>query len=495
MTATVGGNISENISHTRFLQRWVMVTVSLALLAILFLPPEPAGADTAAIVRHGPTDRPKIALTFDDNYNVSRALAVIDVLERYDVDATMFVYGNAVTAYPSIARAIAAGGFEVGDHSLSHALLTGLSWTSLLREIGGGTSAYRRVTGHRTVPLFRPPYGATDSAVASAAAANGFLYVVNWDVDTNDWRGYSAATIRDHVLRNAHSGAIVLMHLSAPNTAGALPGIITGLRSRGYQLVTVSDLLKGGRRFLDLAEATAPGQAVLRMVGAGFMSGYDANYFGPADSITRAQLAKVAVLVLGLHTPAVEKADTPTFVDVHPQRDAAGNFLAYPFDYVEEAATAGIFAGRVGESGRIFDPGRPITRGQLAQVLARMAQEFKGYPEDWGADGPTYPDVPEYAAPAVAFTAKAGLMIGYSSTRFNTWSPAQRDHAAVVMTRFLDLPMYEAPPAPTTTTTPPPVTSTTSSTTAPPVISTTSTSLPATTSTSEPPTTTTTTAG
>ena len=424
---------------------------------------------------------------------MSRALAVIDVLKRYDVDATMFVYGTAVTAYPSIARAIAEAGFEVGDHSLSHALLTGLSWTSLLREIGGGTSAYRRVTGHRTVPLFRPPYGATNSAIASAAGANGFLYVVNWDVDTNDWRGYSAATIRDHVLRNAHSGAIVLMHLSAPNTAGALPGIITGLRSRGYQLVTVSELLKGPRRFLDLAEGTAPGRAVLRMVDAGFMSGYDANYFGPADSITRAQFAKVAVLVLGLHSPAVEKADTPTFVDVRPQRDAGGNLMVYPFDYVEEAAAAGIFAGRLEESGRVFDPGRQITRGQLAQVLWRMAQEFKGYPEDWGADGPAFPDVPAYAASAVAFTAKAGLMLGYSSTRFDTWSSAQRDHAAVVMTRFLDLPMYEAPPPPPpTTSTTLPVTSTTSTTTVPPVTSSTTTSLPATTSTSEPPTTTTT---
>src|SRR5665811_1981719 len=147
--------VSGNRSHTRPFPRWVMVTVSLALLAVLFLPPGPAGADTAAIVRHGPTDRPKIALTFDDNYNVSRALAVIDVLKRYDVDATMFVYGYAVTAYPSIAHAIAEGGFEVGDHSLSHSLLTGLSWTSLLREIGGGTSAYRTATGHRTVPLFR----------------------------------------------------------------------------------------------------------------------------------------------------------------------------------------------------------------------------------------------------------------------------------------------------------------------------------------------------
>ena len=211
------------------------------------------------------------------------------------------------------------------------------------------------------------------------------------------------------------------------------------------------------------------------MVDAGLMSGYDGNYFGPTDPMTRAQFAKVSVLVAGLHTPAVENADTPSFVDVRPQRDAAGNLVAYPFDFVEEAAAAGILAGRVGDSGQVFDPAGRITRGQLAQVLVRMARELKGYPADWGADGPTFPDVPEYAAAAVAFTAKAGLMSGYSTARFDPWSPAQRAHVAVVMTRFLDLPRYEPPPPPTTTTTLPPTT----------------TALPPTTSTSEPPTSTT----
>ena len=189
------------------------------------------------------------------------------------------------------------------------------------------------------------------------------------------------------------------------------------------------------------------------MVDAGHMSGYDANYFGPTDPMTRGQLAKVAVLVAGLHTPEVEKADSPTFVDVPAKRDSEGKVIAYPFDYVEEAAAAGILSGRAGESGQVFSPGAEITRGQLAQVVARMARELKGYPADYGADGPTFSDVPDYAAADVAFTAKLGLMKGYSSGRFDVWSPAQRGHVAVVMARFLDLAPYVAPPPTTTTTT------------------------------------------
>ncbi|MCZ7664619.1 MAG: polysaccharide deacetylase family protein [Thermoleophilia bacterium] len=454
------------------------IILALALLLATTIGVVPILAAPATVVRQGPTDRPRIALTFDDNFNTARALATLGVLERYDVEATMFVIGNAVNAYPSITRAIADGGFEVADHTRSHPQLTRLSWSSLLGEIGGGTAAYRAATGRRTVPLFRPPYGATNSTVAAAAGAKGFLYVVNWDVDTNDWRGLSGGTIRDHVLRHAHNGAIVLMHLSAPHTAEALPGIITGLRARGYELVTVSELLKGERRFLDVAEATALGKAVLSMVGAGFMNGYDSNYFGPADPMTRAQFAKVAVLVAGLHTPEVDNAAAPTFVDVRLQHDRDGNPIAYPFDYIEEAAAAGILAGRNSDSGKVFDPARSITRGQLAQMLARMARELKGYPADWGAGKPAFPDVPDYAAGDVAFVAELGLMTEYSSLRFDPWSAAQRAHVAVVMTRFLDLPSYEVPPPTTTTTLPP-----TTTTTLPPTTTTTSLPLSTTTST------------
>jgi hypothetical protein len=223
------------------------------------------------------------------------------------------------------------------------------------------------------------------------------------------------------------------------------------------------------------------------------MSGYDANYFGPTDPMTRGQLAKVAVLTAGVHTAEVEKADSPTFVDVPPKRDAEGKVIAYPFDYVEEAAASGILSGRAGESGQVFSPGVEITRGQLAQVVARMARELRGYPADYGADGPTFSDVPDYAAADVALTAKLGLMKGYSGGIFDAWSPAQRGHVAVVMARFLDLPPYVAPPTTTTTTVRPSTTTTlpvTTTTTVPPVTTTTTLS---TTTTTVPPTTTTTT--
>lgn len=184
-----------------------------------------------------------IALTFDDNYEMPTAYATLDVLEEYKVPATFFVIGHYVDTGPDLAKAIARGGFEVGDHTRSHANCVKLSKHGLRIEIGNGTDHYHALTGAPTAPLFRPPGGFIDQKTVEVAGEKGFKYVVMWDIDTNDWRGHTAAQITENVMANAHNGAIVLMHVAAKHTAEALPNIIKRLRAEGYELVTVSTLL------------------------------------------------------------------------------------------------------------------------------------------------------------------------------------------------------------------------------------------------------------
>lgn len=465
--------------------RTLTAAVAALLLALAvvstaaLLEARPAEAATpATIVNHGSRDLPQVALTFDDNFYPSRSLAILDTLRRYDAPATLFLTGAYVTAYPEISAAIVDGGFEVGDHSMTHPFLTRLTWDGMLYEIGAGTRLFTEQTGARSSQLMRPPYGAVNSVVAEAAGARGFRYVVLWDVGTEDWTGLSAATIRDRILRDTRNGSIVLMHFASEHTWEALPEIITGLRARGFELVTVSKLLKGGRRFLDITNGSAVDRAAERLVEEGYMSGYNESYFGPVDPMTRAQFAKVAVLVAGLHTPAIDNEWSPTFADVEVQRDAQGGPVAYPFDYIEEAAAARILQGWPEGSALYFGPGLNITRVQLAQIVARLARTIRGYPEPSpGAGVPLFVDAPDYARADLALVSSLGLLTGYTDSRFDPWATATRGHVALVMNRFLDLPAYQAPPDTTTTTVPPATTSTTAPTT-----------------TTEPPTTTTTTA-
>ena len=464
-----------------------VVLLAVVLLALLAAPAPVLAVGSAITVYHGPTDRPRIALTFDDNFRPQYSVPALETLMEYHVKATVFLTGMYTRFQPAINQAIIDGGFEVGDHSATHPDLTTLSWAGLMYEIGDGTQAFRDMTGRRTVPLLRPPYGRSNPTVAQAAGDKGFQYVVQWDIDPSDWMGYSAETITHTVLSNAHNGAIVLLHMSATHTFEALPAIITGLRERGYELVTVSALLKGDRRFLDVTTATPGSSAVERLVAAGQMGGYDDNYFGPFDPMTRAQFAKVAVLVAGLHTPGVEAVASPTFVDVPVQLDSNGAPIEYPFDFVEEAVAAGLISGLPEQGGeRRFDPSGDITRLQLAHMVARMARLLKGYPETLEPTGVpvgAFRDVPADALADVQMVARLGLMNGYDAARFGPWDKALRSHVAVVMARFEDLAAYEPPPSTTTTTVAPTTTTTgaTTTTTSPPT--TTITTIPAPTTT------------
>ncbi|NLO27747.1 MAG: polysaccharide deacetylase family protein [Actinobacteria bacterium] len=435
---------TTGFSRSEF-RRWSVILVAAAALVLVWT--GVASAAPATVVHKGPSDRRYIALTFDDNYVTAQSVATLRALMKNEVPATLFLIGSPVSSTPAINNEILKGMqrglFEVGDHSWSHPQLTKLSAAALAQQIGGGTDAFRAATGARTVPLFRPPYGATNSQVAAVAGSEGFRHLVLWDVDPRDWENRSAASIADHVISRAHNGAIVVLHLSAAHTAEAIPVIVSTLRARGYKFVTVSTMLKGDRLFLDVEAGSVVGQAVARMVRQGHMNGYDGNYFGPTDTITRAQVAKVAVLVGGLHTETVENAGRPSFSDVRPLRDSNGALIPYPFDFIEEAAGAGLVVGSLGPAGQMaFRPNEAISRVQLAQIIARMVRQLKGYgPHSPAVRAASFTDVPGYAAVDVALVAGLGLMTGYSNGTFAPWSGAQRGHVAVVMSRYLDLPV------------------------------------------------------
>lgn len=189
------------------------------------------------LVRNGPRGGKRVALTFDDGPS-DYTPEVLHILKRKEVKATFFMLGQQVTRYPSYARRVLALGHEIGNHSYDHALLPVSS------DIRHTNRSIIQATHFRPC-LFRPPYGAVSSSlVASARAAR--MKVVDWDVDTTDWKLPGAGYIKSNVLGNAHSGSIVLMHDGGgprSQTVEALPGIIDGLRGRGYRLVTVSQLL------------------------------------------------------------------------------------------------------------------------------------------------------------------------------------------------------------------------------------------------------------
>ena len=206
-----------------------------------------AGKDWTAI----PTTRPVVALTFDAGANADAVPSILATLHREGVPATFFLTGDFVGDFPAAARSIAAAGFRLGDHTITHPHLTQLSDAAVRHEILGGAQQIASVTGRNPLPLFRFPFGDADSRTIALANQAGYV-PIRWTVDTLGWQGtaghISASVVVFRVLAAARPGEIVLMHVgSNPDDhttfdANALPRVISDLRARGYSFVTLDAL-------------------------------------------------------------------------------------------------------------------------------------------------------------------------------------------------------------------------------------------------------------
>ncbi|WP_245447631.1 polysaccharide deacetylase family protein [Nitratireductor sp. OM-1] len=193
------------------------------------------------------TDRPVVALTFDDGPTAGFTSEVLEILDKLDVTATFFVTGKEVTENSDEARAIAAAGHELGNHSYSHARMIMKSYGTYRSEIEETDAAIRAI-GYEGKLHFRPPYGKKLFGLPWYLSSTGRTTIM-WDVEPETYPDIAddLDAFVTHVVDETRSGSIVLMHVMYGSRAisrEALPGIVTGLRERGFEFVTVSDLLE-----------------------------------------------------------------------------------------------------------------------------------------------------------------------------------------------------------------------------------------------------------
>jgi peptidoglycan-N-acetylglucosamine deacetylase len=176
---------------------------------------------------------------------------VVEELQKRNTPATFFLAGKWVGRYPGLIRRIAADpAFELASHSYAHLGFTNhcyglgsLPVTQMAADVEHSFQVLAPFGGHQT-RYFRFPGGCYDSIALNAIAAH--CTIIQYDVVGGDPFNNNTRSIVDKVLGGAHNGAIVVLHITqanAPRTAEALPPIIAGLRERGYQLVTLSQLL------------------------------------------------------------------------------------------------------------------------------------------------------------------------------------------------------------------------------------------------------------
>ncbi|MEF3352767.1 polysaccharide deacetylase family protein [Paenibacillus sp. GYB006] len=200
----------------------------------------------STFVTNGPNVK-RIALTFDDVPDPRFTPQILDVLKEYGVKATFFVNGQRVLNHPELAKRIHDEGHVIGNHSFTHPDFSKISMSAFISEIKKTEQAILPITGY--IPkIIRPPYGEITEEQLIWAAEHKYR-IVNWNVDSLDWKGLNKEQVLTNILSGIRPGAIVLQHggggygSKLQGTIEALPEVIKALKNQGYELVTVPELL------------------------------------------------------------------------------------------------------------------------------------------------------------------------------------------------------------------------------------------------------------
>lgn len=198
------------------------------------------------VVWEVPTKQKVVCLTFDDGPDPTYTPQILSVLKQNQAKATFFLTGNQAEHYPDIVRQEIAEGHEIANHTFHHKYLSRFSEDQIQSEILKAQDSIFTITG-RTTKLFRPPGGYYNERIVNAAKKNGYTVVMwSWHQETKDWSDPGVNRIVNKVLKNTRNGDIILLHDHSGDrsqTVDAVAKIIPELKERGYQFITVSELL------------------------------------------------------------------------------------------------------------------------------------------------------------------------------------------------------------------------------------------------------------
>ena len=194
------------------------------------------------------TDEPKIAITFDDGPHATSTPRILDLLQRFNIPATFLLIGKHLEKHPEIAREMVGAGHEIGNHTFTHSLLYASTKNRIRDEIRRTDALLRNIDGAEP-KFFRPPAGFFTKRVLDIVEQMGYKTVVG-DVYPRDPHLPGKKKIVDRVVQRTVAGSIIILHdggntqrVDRSQTLEALSEIIPHLKNKGFEFLTLSDLL------------------------------------------------------------------------------------------------------------------------------------------------------------------------------------------------------------------------------------------------------------
>lgn len=192
------------------------------------------------------TSKKYVALTFDDGPTY-KTDTIMKILKKNNIKATFFLTGRDIENLPNEAREIVSEGHEIGNHSYSHKRMIFKSYTFIKKEIEK-TDSLIRTAGYTGDICFRPPNGKKLLFLPYYLKLNNKKTIM-WNIEPESYSkiANSPEKISKYIIENSSPGSIILLHVMHDYSnirINALDKIIHGLKEKGYEFKTVSELLK-----------------------------------------------------------------------------------------------------------------------------------------------------------------------------------------------------------------------------------------------------------
>lgn len=197
-----------------------------------------AGKGMIGLVRQSATERPKVALTFDDGPSRIYTPILLEGLKERGIHVTFFLMGKNIQGNEEIVKQMQEEGHLIGNHTYNHVQLNRISVNQAKEEIEKTSNEIYKITG--VYPTFiRPPFGAWRKDLELSVS----MLPVFWDVDTMDWKSKNVSQVMQIVTGQVRDGAIILMHDGYETSVDAAFQVADTLTKEGYEFVTVDQLL------------------------------------------------------------------------------------------------------------------------------------------------------------------------------------------------------------------------------------------------------------
>lgn len=241
-------------------KRWLVVVLLAFFTAGLlwFSQNKTASVSTSAfetsVLAKGNKDESDIALTFNISWGEEKVHDILKQLKEHNATATFFISGEWAEKHPDIVEKISEDEHEIGMLGYRYKSYLDQNIEEVQKDLFEAQDVFQKL-GHEDINLLRTPSGHFNEDIIDLTDQLGFQ-VVHWNINPNDWENPGTQNIIDLVMQQTENGDILLLHASdaVKQTAGALDIILPALTNKGFEFITITEMMHQAKSKSELIE-------------------------------------------------------------------------------------------------------------------------------------------------------------------------------------------------------------------------------------------------